>query len=390
MKNYELADVLYDSAKQTLAAIGNINYNQDSADTINDFFKIFSQLNQVALSIGIKSSYAEEIIHMSTSKILCDISTFTSFQEKYKKALKELIIDTIKYRQYVCVIRRNDEIPGLASHIITNLGQIVYAIGQGFIPVIDTANSENCFKKLSDKENRNIWEKYFRQPFDILLQDVENAPKVGYVDGIPGFFPTYKMEDLENAELVSFWHQVAIKYIPFSEFMNEKIDIIKKKLEWNEKRVLGVICRGTDYVGLKPYNHPVQPDIDTLITDASRTMLDYDCEYCYLATEDKAIFRKFKAVFGDKLLFSQSILYDDVDTKVLNKYNDENEIDIDEKNVEYLVALKLLSECTCMMGGRTSGAVVALVLSEGYEYFHLYNEGRYCIDDKKTLSTYVI
>lgn len=42
-----------------------------------------------------------------------------------------------------------------------------------------------------------------------------------------------------------------------------KYCIFKKK--FNNKNILGVLFRGTDYANLKPYGHNIQPDLNTMI-----------------------------------------------------------------------------------------------------------------------------
>lgn len=390
MKNYELANIIYENAKRILTAMDELNYEVATTANINDFLQIFSRMSEIARHIGIEPDYAKEVLEKSPEDIIKNQDCFSEFWEKYKEILKRFLIEVIEYRQYICVIKRNDSVPGLASHIITNIGQIVYALNQGYVPVIDTVNCDNCFNHLSKMENRNIWEKYFRQPFSSSLDHISESTNMISIDGIPSFYPSYKMDDLENEALLDFWRKVVAKYMRLSEYMEKKLADVKLSLGWNDKRVLGVICRGTDYTDIKPYNHPVQPDINKMISDAKGLMEEYHCDYCYLATEDETIYTHFKEVFGERLLFSQNILYSDLQGETLNSYNNQNEINADVKNEEYLISLKLLSECTCFIGGRTSGAVVATIFSKGFEHFHLYDEGRYGIDDLSTLNNFVV
>ena len=71
-------------------------------------------------------------------------------------------------------------------------------------------------------------------------------------------------------------------------------------------KVVGVYCRGTDYVDLRPKNHAIQPNAETVIEKAKEWMEKYQLEACYLVTEDTRVLEKFKAAFGGKLLYNTS------------------------------------------------------------------------------------
>ncbi|MCQ2522534.1 MAG: hypothetical protein MJ105_09180 [Lachnospiraceae bacterium] len=388
MNNEELLDILYDNGKDTLTAVLKIQFAQSSMEEIEDFVSVFGKLCQIAQYIGLQGDYLTNILCQKDSALLNE-GSFSEFLETYEEGLKQFLLDVISCRQHICIIKRNDEIPGLASHIITNIGQVVSALSQGKVPVIDTRNCKNSFTALSQAENRNIWEKYFIQPCKLSLDEVEEHMHISYAEGIPGFYPSYKMDDLDNPILMQFWRNAASKYLRFSDYMESKLAVVKDALDWEHKRVLGVICRGTDYTELKPYNHPVQPNPVMVIEDAKQLMEQYKCDYCYLATEDEKIYKQFQDAFGERLLFTQRFLYKDVKGTVLNKYNEQNAIDSGEKNEEYLISLKLLAECCCFIGGRTSGSVVAAILSKGFDFFYLYDEGRYGIDNLNTLKSYI-
>lgn len=142
-------------------------------------------------------------------------------------------------------------------------------------------------------------------------------------------------------------------------------------------KILGVLFRRTDYTNIRPYNHPVQPSVDAVLTKADEFMRIYQCDYCYLATEEQEILNTFQNRFPGKLLTTQEIYYDTGLTDTINQTNLTRHIDIHQKNMEYLTALILLSKCQYFIGGRTSGTVVSLLLSDGFEKTHIWNCGRY-------------
>ncbi len=73
------------------------------------------------------------------------------------------------------IIRRADPMVGLFSNYIVFAGHIRFALANGLLPVIDMRNFPNAYlePKLLGKEN--AWEYYFRQPFDISLEEAYNG-----------------------------------------------------------------------------------------------------------------------------------------------------------------------------------------------------------------------
>lgn len=312
------------------------------------------------------------------------------FIDRFLSILNILLFNTIKFRRNICLVRRNDRTPGLASHIITNLGQIIAAIHNGYLPVIDTVYADNMFTELSRTYSSNAWELYFKQPFAISLADIAVDEEVSVLDGIPSFMPNYNMDCLMNPGLITFWREIAQKYLIFSPELEQSIAQCLNHLPFDsDRRILGVLCRGTDYTNLRPYNHPVQPSPEMVLEKSQKYMEKYQCEYCYLATEDRGILQLFRSVLKEQLLTTQEIYYSSDLGEIINQFNSTQAIDLHRKNAEYLTALVLLSKCQYFIGGRTSGTIVSLLLSDGFEKTHIWDLGRYGIDDSLTLHSYL-
>lgn len=313
-----------------------------------------------------------------------------AFSGCFVSILDEMLINTIKYRKKYCLIRRNDRVPGIASHIITNLGQIALSLNSGYIPVVDTVKADNAFSELSKACGQNAWELYFRQPMGETLEEGMGGAEVKVLEGIPDFMPNYQMDTLMNPDLMAFWRGMRKTYMPLSDELEKSIHSSVDRLPFGTgERILGVLCRGTDYTNMRPYNHPVQPPLDAVLAKADELMGRHQCHYCYLATEDEEIRNIFRNKLGDRLLTTQEIYYKSDLKDTINQTNIDCHIDIHQKNMEYLTALALLSRCHCLIGGRTSGTVVALLLSQGFEETCLWDLGRYGVDDGVALSAYI-
>lgn len=383
MKQLEIATTLLEAAKETKQHLVTAASNMD----FEEYQDIFNSLCKIYFSLGLPDTLLPYMDAVQKIQVITD-----EYKIVYIKALNHIITETILYRGQYCIIRRTDPVPGLASHIMTNLGQIVAALNEGYIPVIDMQFADNLFSTLNKNHMVNAWELFFKQPFEgHTLASASKAEVCILKDGIPGFMPYYNMEQLTNPAFMQLWKDAMRRYMPFSDTVQTTAKAICQEFPFEEKKILGVLCRGTDYMTLRPHNHPVQPSTDVVIKKAKDIMQEFQCDYCYLATEDESILSAFRNAFGDHLLVSQSIYFKKEQKMLLSKTMTEEPVQLYEKNIEYLISLYLLSRCHCFLSGRTSGAVVALMLNETpYAYTHFWNEGKYGVDDLQTLQNLTI
>lgn len=280
------------------------------------------------------------------------------------------------------IIRRSEPVPGIGSHIITNLGQIEAVLEAGQIPVIDTVYAKNVLQDISIERNTNAWELYFAQPLGLGLSDIPQDAQITVWDGLPKEMPYYDMDFMTNPYLQKKWRRRAQKYLKLSTSLQHNIEQKKQNTPFRDtNRILGVLCRGTDYTAIRPYNHPVQPTPEEVICRARERMELYHLEKIYLATEDEQIRKRFMTEFGECVFDTQELYYDQVQDELLTQINRERQVDTHQKNMEYLTALALLGKCPYFLGGRTSGTVVSMLLSEEQTQFETWNYGRYGVDD---------
>lgn len=390
MTREEMADQLFHTGKEVkksfLGAVEMLRRGGiPKGETYFQYMQMLKNLNLLyqAVEAGEKN-YIQQMDSVS------DWDEEDQFVSKYISVLDNMLIDVIKFRQKYCLIRRNDPVPGMASHLITNLGQIVVSLDSGYIPVIDAVHANNMLNDISRQYDVNAWEMYFGQPFIPICEMEAIDEKVKILDGIPGFMPSYQMDCLTNSKLLDFWRNMVRKYMPVSAALHDSVQECLSRLPFgNGERILGILCRGTDYTYTRPYNHPVQPPQEAVLAKADEFMRRYSCNYCYLATEDREILQSFSDKFKDRLLTTQEIYYEPDLQEGIHAVNKSRGIDLHQKNMEYLTALILLSKCQYFIGGRTSGTIVSLLFSEGFEDEYIWNCGRYGIDDAMTLEAYI-
>nr|MBQ8252758.1 hypothetical protein [Lachnospiraceae bacterium] len=388
MNQCEIAEILYESAKDTKQHI--IQLNSATSFSADEFLHILESLVKIYHSLSLD----KKILHLTEEFMNSRFDTQSEtdvqlFQKQYLNILNHIIYESISYRKKYCIIQRNDPIPGLASHIITNLGQISLCLQEGYIPVIDMQFSNNMFSALSKESTENPWELFFKQPLPgTSVTAALSSHACAKKDGIPKFMPNYSMDCLSNPHLLDFWKNSMQQYMPFSDNLNNLIQSTLNDLPFENSKILGVLCRGTDYLSLRPYNHPCQPDCREIIDEATKIMERYQCEYCYLATEDEEIRRRFSESLGNKLITSQKMYFAHDQRAILSSVYGNDLSQLYNKNAEYLVSLYLLSQCNCLLSGRTSGLIVSLLLNQTpYEYIRIWNQGKYGIDDVATLQS---
>lgn len=286
------------------------------------------------------------------------------------------------------VIRRHADHAGLFSFAATNLGSVVEAAARGYTPVIDMQNAPNPMLAPEEVGRVNAWDRFFLPPCGYSLSDIAHARHVTLGVITPPekeFYPDYSMI-LHPAEL-AMWRQAAARYLHLRPEVEERIDTFCRA-EFGfpgeggadpvrrPRRILGVLCRGTDYVQARPHNHPMQPRTEAVIARCREVLEERACDGIYLCTEDEEIWEEMQAAFPGKIISYQRHRFrlqrneniNDAAGRVLSPY---------EHNLQYLTAIGILARCPCLVAGAAGGTYGALLLTKGYEYEYIFKLGRY-------------
>lgn len=285
--------------------------------------------------------------------------------------------DISKNNNY-CILQRRGEQCGLFSHFIVFLGGISYCVTHNMVPVVDMRTYDNLYKGAD--QNINSWELFFKQPMEIGLDQAIDA-RVMDANSVKGL-QSMTMELLTNENEMSEWRTFCKKYIRLTTEMEDYVtSFISTYIgNGNLEKTIGVLCRGTDYISLRPEGHPIQPDITDVVEKTKNYLKWHECEYVFLATEDEKIYEIFREEFKDNLIAPNVQRFRETKKEYLAETL-KREGDVAKNSRQYLASIYTLAKCKCLIGGRTSGSVAALILSDGYEDFYLYNLGYYGIDD---------
>lgn len=273
------------------------------------------------------------------------------------------------------IIRRATSKVGLFSYVMTNIGQIEVALNKGYIPVIDMQNNSNTYLEENQIGQVNAWEMFFEQPCNYSLRDISRSKNVILGCGIlPDNLECPSEKMLDNKEEFLRWHKICRKYLRVNKEIADEAEHLFRQM-FSGERVLGILCRGTDYVKTKPYAHTIQPTPAQMIEQADRIIEEYHCKWIYLATEDEEYYQIFSDYYKDKLKVSQARRCN-TDGNI-NDVSYERENDKYLKGKEYLINILLLSKCNCFLAGTVNGTWGALLLSDGFEYEKMFNLGIY-------------
>lgn len=235
-------------------------------------------------------------------------------------------------------------------------------------------NSPNPLISGDEVGKVNAWDLFFQQPCGYTLDDIRHSANV-ILSSInpPKDYPDHPI--LSHEDQIKFWQALAAKYIKLQpEIISAGQNYIN--INFGHKKVLGVLCRGTDYTASKPKGHPIQPELDTVIADVKALMQEHGYVLIYLATEDIDIWNRFKTEFPGIVMSYQQNHYSTASGENINDVANKA-MSPRERNREYLISITILSKCNALIAGATSGSIGALLMSQSYEYYKIYQLGLY-------------
>jgi hypothetical protein len=339
-----------DDLKNALACLGTISElyeDEKAAEEINRI--IIQNRQQMEMMRRIQDLFSEQI-------------RIVGYDENgNEKIYLKNENDFEKYSGYNCTIGRASGLPvGLFSYFITALGSIRLCRMYGLIPCVED-------------DGRVAWNSIF-----VIRGNPEseqNNGKMVFYENIPEHRPSYDMNFLTDRKQIRYWHELYKDNIDFTEKVQKYIADHTAHMKFDH--MLGVLARGTDYTGQKPSGHPVQPDPEEMVDIADNMMKLYDYSEIFLASEDADVLQKFKNRFGMKLNYADCRRVTGCEGQWLENVLAEEKIDKELWNMNYVLSVYILSKCRALAAGRTSGAIGALVMSEGYEHTFFWNEGMY-------------
>lgn len=244
-------------------------------------------------------------------------------------------------------------------------------------------NGKGVYLNLINRQGVNVWETYFMQP------EAEMSKSI-FMNKLPitenGLYP--KWDSIYNKIERNAWCIIYKKYVKFNEYTQKYISDELENLGILSKRVLGVLCRGTDYMDQKPAGHPVQPSIEELLSEVEARMKDWNMDYIYLATDEIAYEKIFSNHFPNRIITNKRVYYSNAYHKLatdckgefvsIGRVAGERENDSYYRGLEYLSSIAILSKCKALIAGNCGGTCAAVFLNDNkYEHCHVFDLGLY-------------
>lgn len=276
------------------------------------------------------------------------------------------------------IIRRRETYTGLFSDFMVYVYRTKLVLDAGYIPVIDMQTSENIYLRKDQVGKVNAWEYYFKQPGGYSLKDIEKARNVICGGGdTKECFPYLNVDYLLN-KVGDFevYQKIAKRYFHLStEAQKNVADFFEHNLKG--RKVLGVLCRGTDYVNNRPSGHPIQPSLESIFCKVTEILQKYQCNIIFLGTEDENIYLQFRKKYGDLVITNRKHFVQYSGEHSIGKLIRDNTYNLKEEGMEYLVTIALLSRCHCFVGGLVSGTIGAMLMRDQFEYVYIFDLGLY-------------
>ncbi len=276
------------------------------------------------------------------------------------------------------VIKPQNQETGLFSYFNLFLPEILMAKTAGWIPVVDMQTIKTPYLDINEVGKRNAWEAYFFQPggksfADIDTEEVIDSNDKPYRNGPYSGRAFY--EDWYGDK--TFWRRFVAKEI---RVQNNIIELAEAWWKHNNnalEKVLGVLCRGTDYLRLQPTGHARQPEPRQCIKKTKELMELWNCSKIYLSTEDESILRMFQAEFTDCLCFYNKEYAKDSGEGYVTQIHYDRIDDARKQGEEYLIQILLLSKCNCLLAGACGGTIGAELFTKGFEKEFIWDLGVY-------------
>lgn len=262
------------------------------------------------------------------------------------------------------------------------LSHIQYARTKGWIPVVDQLNYP-VYNSQSTPiyGTKNPWEYFWLQPGGVSLEEAYQSKHV-VLSQRSWFWKwdmAYDIEKYSDKSCIEFYHNLS-EAAPLNALTRDYINRAREKIFPMGKRILGVNVRigGHDKRAvIHGAGHPIQPQIDTLISVVMQCKKSWNIDTIFLACDADYTVQAFRAIFHDSLI---------VLPRMRSQIGSEYGLDRDKKmfcsehlfqtTLDYLTEMELLSACNALVGSITSGLRYALVRNgNSFEHVKLLDCG---------------
>lgn len=259
---------------------------------------------------------------------------------------------------------------GLYNYVV---GKLRDANAMNAEPVVDWQYYPNDYLLEDRLVGRvNAWEYFFRPMSDVSLSEVYCSKNVIMSDSNGRWEST--LAETEDAAALLESNRLIEKYIILNDATQKICDKEYCRLEMNSLRVLGVKLRGTDFMS-SPKSHSIVPDVELAVQIIEEKMAEWGgYDKIFIATEDETMFEQMKSIYGDRLLYNETLRFGSTNGKWLNELFDQPNDTLDykrERMLEYLISIYLLARCDALIAPVVGATLGAMRIKGRYEHHYL-------------------
>lgn len=282
---------------------------------------------------------------------------------------------------------------GFASYFRNILHALYEADRLNFIPVIELG--DDCIYRENHLllNTNNAFEYYFKQPF-ISLEEAYKSERVFIFKQLYLKQIAFDLKLIDNPkelwvgyknitdEYLYLFSKLTAKYIKLNEtskkFIEDSINI-EFPINWQDKKILAVHVRGTDYA-LHWDQHPNIVKINEYFDAIDDLLMNKNYDYIFLATDDSTILGDFQTKYGDKLLYFKDVHRSDGTLNVSFEK-------LDRKNDHYLNGLECLRDvyamsfCNALVAGISHVSIMTRIINRSkdkcFEFEKIIDNGIY-------------
>lgn len=282
----------------------------------------------------------------------------------------EKVLSIIRRGEYIVVNKSGNQYGSLNMCYINDmLGGALLALGLGYLPYYQIPYYEEI-----ENEQTMIHDEFFKQ---VLCNERKKGISIKAGGGLS--YPY--IYDEKEIRIYSFLYKNLF-------FLNEKT---KRYVEntYNEVRckvkgkILGVCCRGTDFISLRPKGHPVQPTVDQVLEKVQQYIAQYGYDKIYVTSEEYKIVKIFEEAYPEKVLTNKKMYYDELfysndQVTYIGQVEFDRENDRYLRGIEYFSSVYILSKCNAIIGGNCGATRAALYMNDlNYEEKYIFDLGLY-------------
>ena len=262
--------------------------------------------------------------------------------------------------------------PFFNAYFIQNMLSLsLYSLARGYLPHIELGNR---------KDDYTNWQTFFEQPFKT------NTAQCVISNDVPRGYCNYWMDIAWDKKQLKRWCRVYHALVRYNAQTKRYMDDDYNAIIQHGQKILGVLCRGSDYLVIKPKGHPIQPTIDEMVKKVEEVFRNGQYDKIYLATEDERIEQHFMNTFPDTIIVNKRLYFAESFERLRRNNSSVDITDVKlngtdanyKRGIQYLSSMEILSRCDGLVASNCGGTVLALLMNNmKYNYTYVFNLGFY-------------